>query len=121
MIITLYWRIPSKKNSKVWTWKFMISSKNYIKREKEQLIYLKQNQIKPENINYWVSISYEFFMPDNRKTDLSNKIESINDLLVKYWLLEDDNCKIIQEMNIYYKWIDRENPRCKLEITKLDN
>lgn len=31
-----------------------------------------------------VSFEYEFIFPDNRRCDISNKIESVNDLLVDY-------------------------------------
>ena len=37
-------------------------------------------------------------MPDEIRSDLSNKVESINDMLVKFWLIEDDNWKIINEL-----------------------
>lgn len=55
-------------------------------------------------------------MPDHRKTDLSNKVESINDLLVKFWLFEDDNREIITELNIRCGGIDKDNPRCEVRI-----
>ena len=42
---------------------------------------------------------------------LSNKVEGINDLLVKYGYLEDDNCTIIKKMILSYKGIDRDDPR----------
>lgn len=58
-------------------------------------------------------------MPDARKCDLSNKIESINDLLVKYGLLEDDNWEIISELKVSCNWIDRDNPRCDVDIYSL--
>jgi len=55
-------------------------------------------------------------MPDARICDLSNKVESINDLLVKYWLLADDNRKIINEMYITCNGVDKANPRVEMEI-----
>ena len=55
-------------------------------------------------------------MPDARKTDLSNKVESINDLLVKYGLFVDDNREIIKEMYIRCEGIDRDNPRVVISI-----
>ena len=57
-------------------------------------------------------------MPDNRVTDLSNKVESINDLLVKYGLFEDDNRKILNEMYIVCEGVDKANPRVEVEINK---
>jgi len=58
-------------------------------------------------------------MPDARKCDLSNKVESINDLLVKYWLLADDNRNVIKELKVVCNWVDRNNPRCEIDIYSL--
>lgn len=83
MRITLKGRIPSKKNNKQRTGKALISSKAYRERENEQLQSLKE-QVKPIGLDSALYIHYKFYMPDARKTDLSNKVESINDLFVKY-------------------------------------
>ena len=115
MKITLKGRIPSKKNNKQRTGKALISSKAYRERENEQLQSLKE-QVNKLELNDPVYIHYKFYMPDARKTDLSNKVESINDLLVKYWLLEDDNRTIIKQMFITSEGIDRDNPRCEINI-----
>jgi len=45
----------------------------------------------------------------------------MNDLLVDYWVLEDDNHKIIQMMNITSMWVDRENPRAEIQIYLFNN
>lgn len=73
-------------------------------------------QIKPLKLKGELHIRYKFYMPDNRKTDLSNKIESINDLFVRYWIIEDDNRKIIRNIEAESMWIDRNNPRCEIQI-----
>ena len=104
-----------QKNSKVRTGKHLVSSKAYQERENEQLKSLLA-QIRPLKLSRDLHIDYTFYMPDARKTDLSNKVESINDLLVKYWLLEDDNRNIINELNIRCGGIDKENPRCEIQI-----
>lgn len=76
-------RIPSKKNQKQRTGKFLVSSKAYQERENEQLKNL-VSQVKPRKLTSSYNVRYIFYMPDHRKTDLSNKVESINDLLVKF-------------------------------------
>lgn len=113
--LTLYWRIPSKKNQKQRTGRFLVSSKAYQKREKEQLIALSE-QIEELKINSELYMEYRFYMPDNRKCDLSNKVESINDLFVKYWLIEDDNRNILRYLMIRCEWVDKVNPRCEIKI-----
>ena len=109
-------RIPSKKNQKQRTGRRLVSSKAYQERESEQLKALLNQNIKPRKLKDSYSIEYTFYLPDARKTDLSNKIESINDLFVKFWLFEDDNREIIREMHVRAGWIDRDNPRCEIRI-----
>lgn len=96
----------------------MISSQQYKEREKQKIIELKK-QVEPMNLNNQLKIEYEFYMPDRRKTDLSNKVESINDMFVEYGLLEDDNWQIIKEMQITCLWIEKDNPRCEVSIYSL--
>lgn len=118
--ITLSWRIPSKKNSKIWTWRTLISSKEYREREQKKIDEIKQ-RVEPMKLNEQLRIEYEFYMPDKRKSDLSNKVESINDMLVKYWLLEDDNWTVIRELKVSCMWVDRNNPRCVINIYSLND
>ena len=56
-------------------------------------------------------IKAEFWLPDNRKTDLSNKIESVMDLLVDNGIIEDDSWQIISDLHLIANGIDKENPR----------
>ena len=113
--LTLHWRIPSKKNQKQRTGRFLVSSQAYQKREKEQLKSLSE-QVEELKINSELYVEYHFFMPDHRICDLSNKVESINDLFVRYWLLEDDNWNIIRYLMIRCEWVDKDNPRCEVKI-----
>lgn len=120
--ITLYGRIPSKKNS---TWGKVITGKNgkprqiklpskeYAKWEGEQgekLIGMKS----VEGDIYQVSM--DFFMPCNRRADLTNKAESIMDLLVKCRVIQDDSWQHIPQILLNCEGIDRENPRVEIEI-----
>jgi len=119
MVITLFGRIPSKKNSKIILCRrnrpLLISNPKYQEWETEQLWVLKDNQIRkhfPRKIN---SMELKFFFPDLRKTDLSNKTESVMDLLVKSELIEDDNYTIVPILNLIYGGVDKVKPR--VEIT----
>lgn len=58
-------------------------------------------------------------MPDMIRSDLSNKVESINDMLVKFWLIADDNWEIINELKVCCMGVDRDNPRCDIDIYSL--
>lgn len=66
-----------------------------------------------------VSILAVFFPPDRRKADLSNKFESVADLLVDAGVLEDDNWFVCPSVTIELGEVDKENPRVEIEITTL--
>lgn len=104
--ITLEGIIPSKKNSKRIVGRgkrmFIISSKNYLEWEKEKAneIYGQLDEITA--ITTPVRLSITFSSATKRKWDLSNKVESIQDLFVKVGILEDDNWSIVQELEVSF-------------------
>jgi len=57
-------------------------------------------------------------MPTRRKCDLSNMLEALDDVLVKYGLLEDDNYTIVESHDGSRVLYDKENPRTEVYITK---
>ena len=114
-------RVPSKKNNKHFARlkngrTLLLSSKNYLSWHEEMVKLLKD--FEGEEIDFPIHITYEFYMPDMRKCDISNKIESINDLLVDIHFLTDDNWQIIQGFSAHAQ-LDRENPGCKLTINEI--
>jgi len=119
--INLVGRIPSKKNSMVHivrNWAMLkFPSKDYQEREKDaisQCLVLQIPKVKANNVSIW----YEFRRPDDRKADYSNKIESINDMLVKYWFLEDDKRQCLKDYKfVRTTGINRENPWVTLFIS----
>ena len=50
--------------------------------------------------------------------DLTNLHEALHDILVKYHVIADDNCKIIVSTDGSRVLYDRENPRTEVTITK---
>ena len=114
--INLTGRIPSKKNSKVWTWRILVSSKEYRAWEISKKKELQEQWIQKLNLDKPLYVTYKIRFPDKRRTDISNKIESINDLLVSYWLLADDNHEIINTINASSMWVDKDKPRCEIQI-----
>lgn len=115
---TIEGRIPSLKNSRVTNRKTGRSfpSRDYVKWHKNAEKQLKE--ITNEEIDFPVEVSYNFYMPDLRPTDISNKIESINDLLtdIKFW--KDDNWKIVRKFHASAE-LSRENPRCEIRINEV--
>ena len=57
------------------------------------------------------------FPADKRKADLTNKAESIMDLLVDTKIIEDDNWFIINNINLKFGGVDTKNPRAEIEIS----
>lgn len=119
--------IPSKKNSKQIfknkkTGKHFIScSKTYKLWNKEARLQILQQIMNDDTIRHILPISsckkitvYLFF-GNKRKTDNTNKVESIHDLLVDYGILIDDNWMITGETHQIPVYRERE-PGARVEI-----
>jgi len=90
----------------------LISTPAYALWHEEQMWKLKGKKV-PDVIR---TLYLNFYAPDNRRTDLSNKAESVMDLLVDSGLIEDDNWKVIPKLVLEYKGVDKENPRCEISF-----
>ena len=95
----------------------IIQSKLYVNFERECSKFLKEYK---SNIDYSINLKIEFYVPDKRKRDIANYIEAIQDILVKYEVLRDDNYNIVYSLDGTRMYIDKENPRVEIEITKLE-
>lgn len=118
MQIILYGRIPSKKNSKQIVFikgrPLLIASKKHKEWHKEQSIMLVKHRI-PEPIEQ-CKIHLSFYAPDKRHADLSNKTESILDLLVDNHIITDDNWFVCPHLTLELIEVDKENPRVVIDI-----
>jgi len=56
----------------------------------------------------------KFWFPDNRRTDLTNKTESVMDLLVDNGFIKDDCWQVIKSLTIESEGIDKKNPRVEI-------
>lgn len=70
-------------------------------------------------INYPVNVKCLFYMPTNRRIDLTNLLEAIDDVMVKRGLLADDDFTIIQSHDGSRVLYDKNNPRTEIEITRI--
>lgn len=119
MEITLNLAPVSKKNhSQIITVKgrpMLIPSKQYKKYEKECGEFLKDVEpfLDPCNIKCL------FYMPTHRKVDLTNLLEAIDDILVHYGILIDDNSNVIVGHDGSRVLYDKDNPRTEITITKM--
>jgi len=112
--IVINGRIPSKKNSTVAMARgkriFHFANSSYRTWNKDAILQLvKQNKFIESK-----RIELHFYFPDNRKTDLTNKAESVMDTLVDGGCLHDDNCCEVSELVLKYEGVDKVNPRCEI-------
>ena len=62
-----------------------------------------------------------FYMPTKRRVDLTNLLEAIDDVLVKYGVLKDDNSEIITSHDGSRVLYDKDNPRTEVVIKFLES
>lgn len=94
----------------------IVQSEAYREYEKEAGWFLK----KPiEPISEPVNVKCIFYRDSARRCDLTNLLEAIDDILVKYGVLKDDDFKILSSHDGSRVYIDREKPRTEIEISKL--
>lgn len=92
----------------------VIQSKKYLEFERECKKYI---PVMEDPINFPINLSCKFYVNDARKRDIVNFVEAVQDILVKYGVLEDDNYNIVASVDNCTMEIDRENPRVEILIT----
>ncbi len=115
--ITITGDVPSKKNSKQIIYvrgkPLLIPSKNHKVWHTQAISQL--YGIKP--VASQISALQLIFYPSTKRLfDLSNKTESIMDLLVDAGIIADDNYSIVPELNIKFGGQDKNNPRAEITI-----
>lgn len=120
MVIT--GNVPSKKNSKriVTNHKtgkpFIISSKIHGDWHTDAIPQM-QKQWKGYQVTaYPIGITMIFFWKDLRRHDLDNGCATILDALKDAGVIEDDNFKYVDCIQVQYGGLDRENPRCEIYL-----
>lgn len=114
MTITIKGRIPSKKNSKM---AIPIGGRCVLITQKAYGVWHKLASMQllgQKAIPTPCTLMIDFYFPDHRKTDISNKTESIMDLLVDNGILVDDNCEVVSTLILNYKGVDKLNPRAEI-------
>lgn len=102
MVIKIPLMCRSKKNSQniivnTKTHKPMIiQSKLYKEFEQECGYYLLKYK---KNISTPVNLKCTFYVKDRRKRDIVNLLNAIQDILVKYGVIADDNYNIVQSVD----------------------
>ena len=105
--------VPSSKNGKQWTGKFLVNSKQVTtyKREskadyilgKEKFHRLIKDKVKPYRV------SFLFVRKSRHKFDYVNPLQMVLDLMVDFGYIDDDNAdEILPSFEPYYH--DKDNP-----------
>jgi Holliday junction resolvase RusA-like endonuclease len=121
MEITLTGSVPPKKNSKQWIVrggkKYQIPSDRHKAWHDDAWFQLIQQKAARDRITD-VELTMTFFVVDNRKRDLTNMAESVNDLLVDFNVIDDDAWQVCPKITLTCAGIDRKNPRVVIDIQK---
>ena len=112
--ITILGRVPSKKNSKVMICRgvrpMLIPSKKHKEWHDDAMKQLSFVKL----VDKTDDVEFIYYAPDKRKGDLSNKWESVADVLVDAGIIEDDNWFILPRVDMVFGGVDRENPRAEV-------
>lgn len=95
----------------------MLPSKPYLEYEKKCKPYIPIMDMPP--IDYPVKLECHFYMETRRKCDLTNLLQAVCDILVKYKLLADDNYSIVASVDGSKVEYCKENPRTEVKITMI--
>lgn len=96
---------------------FIAQNKKYEQYEKDAGWFLRRPVC--GTIDFPVNVKCIFFRKDNQRVDLTNLLEAVDDILVKYKVLKDDNFHIIVGHDGSRVKIDKEHPRTEIYIEKM--
>lgn len=91
----------------------IVQSDSYKKYEKDAGWFLRKPS-KP--ISQPVNIKCIFYRDSARRCDLTNLLEAIDDILIKYGVIADDNFTIIHSHDGSRVYIDKTHPRTEIVI-----
>ena len=115
--LVVYGLTPSKKNNRVpfiRNGRMMnFPNKRYVEWHKNAIKTLKTP---PKCLDKVELVHLTIYGDTKRKFDLSNKAESVMDLLVDVGYLLDDNYEVVPKLILEYGGISKENPRCEIKI-----
>ncbi len=95
----------------------IVQNEAYKRYERDSGWFLK----KPSSpISQPVQVKCIFYRDSARRCDLTNLLEAIDDILVKYGILADDNYKIIYSHDGSRVFIDKDHPRTEIYIETME-
>ena len=115
--------VPSSKNSKVWTGKFLVSSET-TKRYKDNSKVVWENDILRDKfldclreVSPPYKLSFKLVRDSKRRFDYVNMAQAPLDLMVEYGWLKDDNADIVKPIFEDYE-INKDCPGVIISLIK---
>lgn len=112
--------VPSKKNSKRWLKRgkrvFSVPSEAHEAWHEEQLWALKSQWAPGTTLHLVERIALTFHAADARRNDLSNKAESVMDLLVDAGVLADDSWFVVPELTLHFAGVAKASAGVTIDI-----
>lgn len=99
--------VTNKKTGRV----FPIPSKQFVTYQK---LFLSQVRRPKQTIDQSVNVQAVYYMPTRHRVDITNLLSATHDLLVDAGVLEDDNPKIVVDVDGSRVFYDKENPRVEI-------
>lgn len=93
----------------------IMPSQQYMDYEAEAVWHCKRARVQ-RPIEEPVEVKCLFYMPTQRRVDLTNLLESIDDVLVKAGVIKDDHSGIIVSHDGSRVLYDKKNPRTEVYI-----
>lgn len=93
----------------------LLPSTKYKEWHEDATLQIKQQKIQPVK-GCIDDVVLTFYAPDKRNFDLTNKAESIMDMLVDNGIIEDDNYNIIPNLYLKFGGVDKSNPRVEIAL-----
>lgn len=120
--------IPSKKNSKriVTRDRYgrhldrprLLSSESHESWHPFACLELR-GQVRPTDPIKKAKVEITLYNKTKSRGDLTNKAESVMDLLVDMEILEDDNWFVVPNVHLLFGGVDKDNPRAIIKITPI--
>ena len=96
---------------------FIMPSANYKKYERDAARFLTPRPPRP--IECSLNIQCLFYLPTRRRTDLTNLLEAVDDVLVSTGIIADDHYGIVTAHDGSRCFHDKLNPRTEIIITRI--
>lgn len=97
----------------------VVQNDRYRQYEKDAGWFIHSPRMKP--IDFPVNIKYTFYRENQIRCDGLNLSAAMDDILVKYGIIADDNFKVVAGHDGTRVFVDKENPRTEIEITRMPN